>query len=69
MNVERGRCYGMEKVTATVWELLSTPMSADNLCERLTEIYVVEPSTCRSDIEALLATVESEGLVERIAAS
>lgn len=69
LNVERGRCYGMEKVTATVWELLSMPISADNLCERLTETYLVEPSTCRSDILELLATMESEGLVERIASS
>ena len=66
LHVERGQCYGMEKITARVWELLSSPLSANDLCERLMETYLVEPSTCRSDIDELLATMESEGLVERV---
>jgi hypothetical protein len=69
LNIEYGLCYGMEKVTATVWELLETPMSADHLCERLTDIYEVDPTTCRSDIQQLLATMEVEGLVERASRS
>jgi hypothetical protein len=66
LHVDRGQCYGMEKITATVWDLLSSPMSANDLCERLMQIYVVEPSECRSDIDELLGTMESEGLVERV---
>ena len=68
LNVERGAYYGMEQVTATVWQLLSQPLSIDQLCAKLIGTYDVDPATCRADVEALLAEFEAEGLVERRAA-
>lgn len=65
LNVERGAYYGMEEVTACVWELLATPQTLDQLCARLVEIYDVDPSACRTDVEALLETFEAEELIER----
>lgn len=65
LNVERGRCYGMEKVTAKIWELLASPLTLNELCQKLIELYEVDPETCRSDVEALLLDLEAEGLVER----
>lgn len=66
LNVDDGQCYGMEKVTAAVWRLLDTPMSIDQLCERLVEQYAVDPDTCRADIERLFGQLRSEGLIEEV---
>ena len=64
LNVEVGQCYGMEKVSAAVWRLLETPMSIDDICERLLEKYEVEPEVCRADVERLFHQLRGEGLVE-----
>ena len=64
LNVNDGQCYGMEKVTAAVWRLLETPMSIDDVCERLMTLYAVDPEVCRTDVERLLDQLRGEGLVE-----
>lgn len=63
LNVEDGQCYGMEKVTAEVWRLLAEPIGIDQICQRLTELYEVEPALCRSDVERLIGQFRKEGLV------
>lgn len=64
LNVEDGQCYGMEKVTAAIWRLLDRPISFDQLCDRLLEMYDVNPETCRADVTRLIGQLRSEGLVE-----
>jgi hypothetical protein len=59
----------MEKVTAEVWRLLAEPTDVDQLCDRLVEIYEVEPALCRADVQRLLDQLHSEGLVETVSAA
>ena len=66
LNVNDGQCYGMEKVTAAVWRLLDTPMSMDQICDRLVALYAVEPDVCRADVERLFGQLRSEGLIEEV---
>ena len=66
LNVNDGQCYGMEKVTAAVWRLLDTPMSMDQICDRLVALYAVEPDVCRADVERLIGQLRSEGLIEEV---
>ena len=66
LNVDDGQCYGMEKVTAAVWRLLEKPMSMDQICDRLVEMYAVDNATCRADVERLFGQLRSEGLIEEI---
>lgn len=68
LTVEDGQCYGMEKVTAAVWRLLAEPTSVQQLCDRLLELYEVEPEVCRSDVEHLLSLLRKEGLVQAVPA-
>ena len=67
LNVARGACYGMEQVTASIWQLLAEPVTLEQLCARLVEMYEVDPATCRGDVEALLGELEAEGMVQRMA--
>lgn len=65
LNVERGNCYGMEQVTASVWQLLSSPQTLDQICARLVEIYDVDPQTCQTEVQTLIDDLEAEGLIRR----
>lgn len=64
LHIPRGRCYGMEDVTASVWKLLERPATIGEICLALTSEYEIEPEECRSDISELLAQMTREGLVE-----
>ena len=64
LHIAKGRCYGMEHVTASVWKLLERPATVSEICLALTSEYEVEAEECRSDISELLAQLTIEGLVE-----
>ena len=68
LHVHNGHCYGMEDVTAQVWNLLGEPADIPGICDRLLEIYEVKPATCRSEVERLIMQFKSEGLIETVPA-
>jgi len=63
LHVEKGQCYGMNAVASRVWALLAEPIAPTEICARLSEEFDVDPETCRTDVEALLADFRSEGLI------
>ena len=66
LHVQKGRSYGMEKVTASVWRLLEQPSDLDSICERLMLEYEVDAETCRREVGQLIELFEQEGLVESV---
>jgi hypothetical protein len=66
LHVKRGQCYGMEDVTRATWDLLAEPVAVKQICERLTEVYDVDPATCEAEIGSLIDRFVQEGLVDRI---
>ena len=66
LQVNRGQCFGMEKVTADVWKLLEEELTLAEICDRLHQDYDVDEATCRTDVEKLLALLTEEGLVETV---
>jgi len=64
LNVQRNETYGMAGVTASVWKLLSEPMSLPQLCDRLGAAYAVDSEVCRREVAALLEEMVAAGLVE-----
>lgn len=63
LHAERGQCYGMENVTAAIWNILAEPIDTDGICRQLVGMYEVEPEICRSEVTALIAQLRSEGLI------
>ncbi|HEX8400891.1 MAG TPA: PqqD family protein [Allosphingosinicella sp.] len=63
LHVEKGQCYGMNTVASRVWELLAEPTSAEQICETLSSEFDVDRETCLTDVEALIADFDSEGLI------
>ena len=66
LHVRKGRCFGMEHVTADVWRYLEQASSLDQICSRLVDEYEVDPETCRAEVGELLGMMQKEGLVEAI---
>lgn len=66
LHLDRGKCYGMENVTAEVWRALATPVTLEALCAQLQDRFDVEPDQCRREIAHLLKDLQTEGLVESV---
>ena len=64
LHIDRGQCYGMEKVSSAVWKLLAEPRDLEAICACLVEQYAVDPSDCRAEVGQFLEQLRREGLVE-----
>lgn len=65
LEPQAGACFGFNPVAASVWRLLETPKSFNELREALLSQYEVTSDECSHDLRELLAMMEDEGLIER----
>ncbi len=63
LDVEKGVCYGLDRIGARIWAMIAEPRTVASLCLELTRSYEVDLATCRNDVAALLADLAAEGLV------
>jgi hypothetical protein len=58
------RYFGLDAVGHRIWDLLEHPRSVAALCSELQEQFDVDAETCRADVLAFLAELESAELLE-----
>jgi hypothetical protein len=63
LNVERGSCYGLNRVGSRIWGLLKIPVRVSDLCAVLVSEYEVDRSLCERQVLDLLEELRAEGLV------
>lgn len=63
MSIERGVCYGLNRVGARAWELLESPRSIRSMCEALTAEFDIDLATCLAEVTDLIEGLRAEGLV------
>ena len=68
MSLASDRYIGLDPVGSRIWELLSNPLTLDELCAQLLEEYNVDASVCRQDTLELLETLRNKGLVLQLPA-
>lgn len=66
LDVDRGRCFGMEDVGVRIWELLAAPVSIAAICETLTAEYDVEAATCTAEVGEFIRQAVDEGVVSAV---
>jgi hypothetical protein len=64
LNLQSGTYYGLNAVGASVWNLIQSPKTVDQLREALLEEYEVEPEDCDRDLHQLLEDLHNVGLIE-----
>ena len=63
LNVPTGRYHELNGVAGRIWELLATPISADDLVGALTAEYDVAPEECRNQVMAFLEALRERKLL------
>ena len=44
-----------------IWQLLKSPLTANEICDKLTDVYEVDPANCRNEVDAFLSiAIEKE---------
>lgn len=65
LDFERGVYYGLDPVGTRVWELIAEGRDVDAIADAMADEYVVTRDQVRSDVDALVADLERNGLVTR----
>ncbi|WP_198164545.1 PqqD family peptide modification chaperone [Rhodoplanes sp. Z2-YC6860] len=64
LSIERGTCYGLNRVGSRIWQLLSTPTRVADVCAILVDEYQVDSDTCGSQVLDLLEELRAEGMIK-----
>ncbi len=64
LSLKSGTYYGLNPVGSSVWLLIQEPKSIAEICEAILEEYDVDPQTCETDIQSLLADLLNAHLIE-----
>jgi len=63
LDVEKGVCYGLNRIGSRIWELIASPLRIADLCVQLTSEFDVDPAICERQTVDLLEEMRAEGLV------
>jgi hypothetical protein len=66
MGHDQGEYYGLRDVAASIWQHLSEPRTADELCALVAEEYAVTADGCRDDVVAFLDELVGKELVRPV---
>lgn len=64
LHIEKGACYGLNKVGSRVWQLAAMPRRVADICQTLRDEYDVSAATCEEQVLALLEGLRAEGLID-----
>ena len=64
LDLHQGTYYSLNGTGAAVWDLIEEPRTANELCTRLLERFVVAPEMLRRDVDELLDDLRRHGLIE-----
>jgi hypothetical protein len=64
LGLDRGLYYGLDRVGSRIWSLVQEPISVGEICSKITSEYDVEQERFMRDLEAFLADLIHEGMIE-----
>ncbi len=64
LNLATGTYYGLDSISARIWELLQKPVKVNDISNVLLNEYEVEPARCARDITLFLEKLLANELVE-----
>jgi hypothetical protein len=63
LEIEQGACYGFNGTATRIWALIEEPKRLSAIRDALLAEYDVDAATCERELQAVLAQLESDGLV------
>jgi hypothetical protein len=64
LGLSAGRYYGVDGVSARIWQLVQSPIQVSDVRDAIVKEYDVDPATCEADVIRLLGQMIEAKLVE-----
>ena len=64
LNLNSGIYYSLDTVGVSIWNLIQTPKTIEEIKNALLEEYEIDSDRCDREVLALLQELESVGLIE-----
>lgn len=65
LDLEKGNCFGMDRIGAAIWELAAKPVTIGEIADSLTASHDVEREQCLADVAPFIDDLLAEGLLLR----
>lgn len=66
LDVEKGDCFGMDRVGARIWKIAESPRTVGEIADELVETHEVERERCLADILPFVGELVEAGLLRRV---
>lgn len=66
LDLEKGDCFGLDRVGAFIWQLAETPRTIGEIADELVDTHDVDRSQCLSDILHFVDDLIHAGLLNRV---
>ncbi len=63
MDVHKGLYFCLSKVSARIWEQLTTPQRVSDICLCLQKEYIVSATTCQTEVLSFAQQLFDNGLI------
>jgi len=64
LNPKLGKYFGLDNVSARIWELIQEPKTVDNIQNIILSEYDIDADRCEQDIVDLFQDMAKNGLIE-----
>jgi len=64
LNPKLGKYFGLDNVSARIWELIQEPKTVDNVQNIILSEYDIDADRCEQDIVDLFQDMAKNGLIE-----
>lgn len=66
LDIDRGECFGMDRVGSTIWTIAAEPVTVGGIADQLTRNHDVSRDRCLSDILPFIEELVAEGLLRKV---
>jgi hypothetical protein len=64
IDSQAGFCYSMNETAGRIWDMLSSPISVNQICSQLCKEFSVEQSVCQQEVLPLLQSLLEAELIQ-----
>ena len=63
LDVEQGRYFALDSIGSEIWDMIETPISVNEVIDRLTKDYDVSKEQCTADVVELFESLYNVQLI------
>jgi hypothetical protein len=63
VSIQSGNYFVLNLTARRIWELLETPLSIADVCDKLVQEYAVDPQTCRAEVVQFVEKLQENQII------